>query len=396
MRRATFVLLVGVLVPALPAAAQPSASGTLGPGISTTTGDGAATEINASAGFEQLLDSGKVRLFYDFATGDFASEGDWRFLAHAAGASYRFDFGTGKRHRVYAGADGTLRRNGDSWSAADFNALGAFANVELHPGRATLRSGYRMDIRAFSQSPAMDQVQHTAFGSVLASFETRTTLVAEVTAGTKRYDAVSPMTEVVAMPVDPGDKLQRQGQGRGGLRNVALVPVEAPGSPGSTARQLTAYIRVAQSLATRTGLSVDLMRRRVFGEVPPSVVATPANFVDDGIYDDLFASHATRIGATLTTIWPRDVEVVATMAWLDKVYPSTYAFDDEGLPVPGLRRDDQITLGGVETRWPLWPSCTGPVSLDLIAAYDYTRHRSTSALYRYTSHGVRLAVGVGY
>jgi hypothetical protein len=395
MRRAIFIF-VSVLACALPAAAQPSVSGTVGPGIGTTTGDGAATQVNASAGFEQRVDSGKVRLFYDFATGDFASEGDWRFLAHGAGASCRFDFGTDDRHRLYVGADGTLRRNGDSWGAADFNALGAFAKVELHPGRATLRSGYRMDVRAFSQSPAMDQVQHTAFGSVHASFETRTTLVAEVTAGTKRYDAVSPTTEVVAMPVDPGEKLQRQGQGRGGPRNVTLAPVETPGSPGSTAHQLTAYVRVAQSLATRTGLSADLMRRRVLGEVPPSVVATPASFVDDGIYDDLFASHATRIGATLTTILPRDVEVVATMAWLDKVYPSTFAFDELGLPVPGLRRDDQVTLGGVETRCPLWPSRTGPVSLDLIAAYDYTRHRSTSAFYRYTSHGIRLAVGVGY
>ncbi len=32
----------------------------------------------------------------------------------------------------------------------------------------------------------------------------------------------------------------------------------------------------------------------------------------------------------------------------------------------------------------------------LIGSYGYTRHRSTSALYRYSAHAVRLAVGLTY
>lgn len=401
MSRSCLALLI-TLAAAAPAAAQPSLAGFIGPGVTSITGDdGATRQLNASFGLEHLAKAERIRLFYDFDSGDYATPGDWRFLSHSAGASYRFTFGKGGAHRFYVGGDGTLRRNGDSWSAADFNGAGAFANLELHPGRATVRTGYRLEARRFPSSPSLDQWQHTAFASVLASFETRTTLIGEVIAGTKHYAAVSASTEVIVVPAGGTTEVhvvgQGQGQGRwGGLANVTLVAAEVAGAPGSNARQVTVFGRIAQSLAAKTGLSFELSRRQVSGEVPPALVATPVSFFDDGVYDDMFASDATRATVSLKSIVAGGIELGGSVMFLDKDYRSTFAFDEVGTAVPDVLRSDRVRQVSVGAVWPLFRSRTGPVWLDLITGYTYTDHSSTSAFYRYTAHAFRFAVGVAY
>jgi hypothetical protein len=386
-----------------PAAAQPSISAAVSPGVTSFgAGSEASGTVNGSGQFEHLFKEERVRVVYELDAGDFSTPGDWRFFAHAAGGSYRFTFDEAGRHSLYVGGDGYLRRNGDSWAAADFHGAGAFANLELQPGRATVRTGYRFDIRRFPSLAAMNQAQHSGFGSVLVSFETRTTLIGEISVGSKHYEAVSPGTIMTVVPSEAeptGDAIAgAQGRGRAwhSLWNVSLIPVEVPGSPGSDAYQITLFARVAQSLAARTGLSVEVARRSVSGQVPPALVTTPAMYVDDGVYDDLFASDATRGGITLKSIVTKDIEVTGSIAWSDKRYGSTYAFDETGALMPDVLRHDRITAAQAFVAWPLFPSRTGKVALDLITGYDYARHASTSALYRYTAHTVRVGLGVTY
>ncbi len=404
MRRILFVFALSAALSS-GAAAQPSVSASVSPGVTTFDGDSSASgTVNASGQFEHLFKDERVRLVYELDTGDFSTPGAWRFVSHAAGGSYRFTFGDEAKNRLYIGGDGYLRRNGDSWGAADFNGAGGFANVELRPGRTTARGGYRFDLRRFPDSPAMNQMQHSGFGSVLVSFETRTTLIGEISLGAKQYEAVSPRTLVLAVhtDTDTGTETVTPGgmQGRGNawrsMASVSLVPVVAPGSPGSNAQQVTVFARVAQSLASRTGLSVEISRRRVSGDVPPALVATPAMYIDDGVYDDLFASDATRGRITLKSIVAKDIELMGSLGWNDKRYGATYAFDGDGAAMPDVLRRDRVTTAQAFVTWPLFPSRTGAVALDLITGYDYTRHTSTSALYRYTAHTVRIGLGVMY
>ena len=397
MTRTCLALITAVLL-AAPAAAQPSVTASLSPAITSFgSGEGTTGQFNASAGIEHLMMSERIRVFYDFETGDFATPGDWRFLSHSAGATYRLAVRKNSTNSVYLGADATLRRNGDSWSAADFNAAGLFANLVLHPGPATVRTGYRFDTRRFPSSPALDQAQHSAFAAVLVSFQTRTTLIGEVSAGTKHYEAVSPRTEVMAIPTEHTPEGRSTGQGRwGGMANATLVPVVIPGAPGSDAQHVTVFGRIAQSLAARTGLTVEVSRRRVYGDVSPALVATPARFFDDGIYDDLFASDATRRSVGVKSIVWKNVELTGSVSWLDKDYRTTVAFDGDGAMLPGVLRTDRITAAALNASWPLFPSRTGAISLDLLTGYDFANHRSTSALYRYTAHVVRFGLALTY
>ncbi len=396
----TFAVVLSVTAPL---AAQPSASAMVTPGVTSLNGEsGGSGTVNASGQFEHLFKDERLRVVYELDTGDFSTPGSWRFISHAAGGSYRLTFDEQGRNHLYAGGDGYLRRNGDSWGAADYNGAGAFANLELGPERATVRAGYRFDLRRFPSFAAMNQLQHSGFGSVLVSFDTRTTLIGELSVGSKQYDAVSSRTEVLAVhadtgtPADTAPGMQGRGRGSRSQADITLLPVVIPGSPGSTAQQLTLFARIAQSLSARTGLSVEISRRDVSGQVPPALVTTPALYIDDGVYDDLFASDATRGGVALKSIIGKDVELTGSVAWSDKRYPSTYAFDTDGLPLPDVRRHDRITTAQALVTWPLAPSSTGRLALDLIAGYDYTDHDSTSALYRYTAHTIRIGLGLTY
>ena len=397
----TALVLVAVLAFAGNTVAQPSIAASIGPGISRigTLGEAdARQDYSVSAEIEQQALSTRLRAFYTLDAGDYTTDGDWRYLAHGAGATYRIDAGTDKRHHLYLGIDGVLRRNGTSWSAANFNGAGAFVNLEWHPATATtMRGGYRADLRRFPTLAAMNQLQHSVFASALVNLASRTTLIAEVSGGAKHYSAVSSATEVLTLPIDPADRSAWRGTGRrAGASGAMLVPVVVPGAPGSNARQLTLMARVAQSLAARTGLSFEVSHRAVAGTVPPALVATPAQFIDDGVYDDAFASSATRREVTLRSVIGSGVGLAASAAWANKNYPSTSAFDEEGAALAGVLRHDRVALARLETTWPLVPTRTGAVAIDLIGSYDYTRHRSTSALYRYSAHAVRFAIGVSY
>jgi hypothetical protein len=399
----TLLAFFGVMTLTAAASAQTSVSATFSPGF-TSFGSGSAGSgtVDASGQLEHLFKNERVRIVYELDTGDFSTPGEWRFVSHSAGGSYEFRFDEAGTNSLYVGGDGYLRRNGASWGAADFNGAGAFANLESRRGRATLRTGYRLDVRRFPDSPGLNQIQQSGFGSVLASFESRTTLIGEISVGSKHYEAVSPRTEVLAVPADAasaeGDSHTGQGRGSGwrALANVTLVPIVVPGAPGSDARQVTVFARVAQSLAARTGLSIEFSRRRVFGEVAPSLVSTPAMYIDDGVYDDLFASDATRGGVSLKSIVANGIELAAAIGWNDKRYGATLAFDEGGMALPDVLRRDRVRTAQALVTWPLFPSRTGRLALDLVTGYDHTRHDSTSALYRYTAHTIRVGLGVVY
>jgi hypothetical protein len=166
--------------------------------------------------------------------------------------------------------------------------------------------------------------------------------------------------------------------------------------PSTSAQQFTVFGRAAQSLAPRTGLAIEASHRRVFGEVPPALVATPARFFDDGVYDDPFASRATLVRATLKSIVGNGIELVGSGSWQDKPYVATPALDGAGYAVEGVLREDTVVRGLAAVTVPLFPSHTGSIDLALVTSYDLTRHRSTTAIYNYTSHALGVGLSFSY
>jgi hypothetical protein len=181
----------------------------------------------------------------------------------------------------------------------------------------------------------------------------------------------------------------------GASPSVATVLVD--GVPETTASMVTLYGRVAQGLAQRTGLSLDVSSRNTFGDLPPAVVNTPALFFDDGVYDDPFASDATTVSAVLTHLWASLAELRASAWWSDRDYTSTPAYGLDGAPLAdGTLRHDTVWRGGIRLSLPVFGTRTGSWDVKVLGGYDYTRSRSTDAFYQYSSHAIGLGASLSY
>jgi hypothetical protein len=211
-----------------PSAAQMSVEATLVPAFESLSPEGAAKEsratIDGALGAEALFASERGRVFYTLDAGTFSTPGDWSFLQHDAGLTWRLGDTVGPH--AFLGISGTLRRNGDAWAAADYDAVGAKANLVWGPRTGlTLRAGVRADARQFGDLPALDQVEGSGFASVLLNLPSRTTLIGEVLLGGKSYAG-----ETILVPYDesaPEAAGVASGRGRGaggmgpGLRPTA-------------------------------------------------------------------------------------------------------------------------------------------------------------------------------
>jgi hypothetical protein len=163
------------------------------------------------------------------------------------------------------------------------------------------------------------------------------------------------------------------------------------------AGQLTWLVRAAQSLGQRTGLSLQYTRRSVFGSVPPVVVTTPALFFEDGVYDDPYASDASAARAVLKHAFAGGAEAAIEGYRLDKDFVATVALDEEGEPRPdGALRADTVWRAVAWARMPVLGGRTGALSLALEMGWEYTRHRSNDAFYRYDAHAVRVGLSAAY
>ena len=273
-------------------------------------------------------------------------------------------------------------------------------NIELHPrDGATFRAGYRADYRRFGDLSALTQLEHGGFASLLANFQTRTSLIVEGQVGSKRYEGVvydeaAPVTVIDTVPTTTRGRGFGAGMGPGiRYTTVSSLSTSERGSAG----MLSVMGRIAQSLGDRTGVRVQATARRTFGSVPPLLVTTPAGFFEDGVYDDPFASNAVVLETGITHVFANAAEIAATAWWADKDYTSAVALDAEGAPLSGspLRRD-HVAVGSVTWSHPLFAARTGALALTSEVGYRVLRHRSEDAFYNYTSHALSIGISVGY
>jgi hypothetical protein len=234
IRVSSAALLLGSL--ASTALAQTSVSATVGGSLDSVDRQVVAASDSATpAGsftLEQLALAERLRLFYALDGGTFTTEGDWHYVQHGGGARYRFD--VGEAAGLFVGATGSVRLNGESWSTANYRALGAFTNLEVPYSRGTFRTGVRADRRVFDDQPELDQTEVSGFASVLVNLPSRTTLIGEASLGSKRFDAGAlslpvpmPVAEASHTPLGgtttsgqgaAGQGSMGQGQGRGRRR----------------------------------------------------------------------------------------------------------------------------------------------------------------------------------
>jgi hypothetical protein len=413
MKPVTLLIAAGLLVAvASSSPAQTSLNTSVGGSFASFSEGAAAStrrqDVAATAGFEHLFTEERGRAYYDFDGGTFDSPGDWTYYLNTAGFTYRFGSDDAAAKRLYLNGSFVVRRNGDAWAAADYSALGGGLNGEFHPkGHVTLRTGYRADYRSFTDYTALTQFEQRGFASVLANFQTKTTVIAEVNVGAKLYDGqvlLDPIivtTPETATGTTPGTTLgtthgRGMGMGPAWRGTTAWVLPQSQAQSG-TAGLVSGLFRTAQSLSDRTGVHGQIAFRTTFGAVPPALVTTPAGFFDDGVYDDPFASDAISGQGGLTRAFKSGAEIEAIVNYADRRYTSTPALDAAGSELPGSPlRQDRVWRGGVVWSQPILGSRTGKAALSLDLGYRFIASASNDAFYDYTSHGFALGFSVHY
>ena len=353
--------------------------------------------IEGSLTPELTFASQRGRVYYEFEGGSFNTPGDWSFISHAIGASYRVDLKEAEKARLFAGGTGSWRRNGDAWSEANYDALTAFVNFELRPREGlTLWTGYRLADRSFDQLRELDQFEQDTFFSLNLNLRSRTTLIAESHFGWKSYQGETRYESVTTSA--PSSPSSTSGRGRGGVGMGPSVRVTLPssvstGTTGENARQWNTMVRVAQGLGQRTGAWAQGFVRRISGDVPPGLLATPAGFFDDGVYDDPFASDMGALSLGAKHVFAGGAELQAQGSWQKKDFDAVVALDATGLALEGgALREDRITRGGLSLALPM--PAPGAFSLGLALEYNFTRSRSNDAYYDYQNHAVGLTLTV--
>jgi hypothetical protein len=397
-----------VLAAAAQAAAQPSLNVSFGRALNSMASpemlvtDGPRT-TGGSIDVEQKLADERLRLFYTLDAGDYNTAGDWKYFQNDFGTTWQIRRASTSGPSIFAGATAAWRSNGESWAAADYRGLGAFLNAEWKPAETkTFRAGYRFDARKFPDMAVLDQMEHGGFGSALVNLPSRTTLIGEVHVGAKQYDVLDAALVTTTMAVPPTGLGASKGRGLGSVSHLPAMTVTttdwtATSSVGGTAGLVSVLGRVAQSLADRTGVSLQYLHRTSFGALPTVVVTTPALFFDDGVYDDPYASNANDVRGTLKHLLQNGMKLELGGAWTRKDYRGTAALDLDGVPVAGdPLRADRIWRAAASWTVPLLRERTGAWDLGVTVDYLFTRHRSNDAYYNYTSHGVGLGFTASY
>ena len=341
--------------------------------------------------------SQRGRVYYELDGGSFNAPGNWTFLAHALGASYRVDLADDEKAHLFVGGSGSWRRNGEAWSETDYDALVAFANLELRPrSGVTLRTGYRLAERSFAQIPDLGQFEQDAFVSLNVNLQSRTTLIAESHFGFKAYQGETFYEALSSATPQSSSVSSGYGRSRAGTGPSVrpTMPMFLPtGTSGEHARQWNALLRVAQGLGERTGAWTMGFVRRTSGRVPPAIVATPAGFFDDGVYDDPFASNLSAVSGGLKHVFTRGAALQAWGSWQAKDFTGVVALDAVGLPqADDPLREDRITRGGINLSLPM--PAPGAFALALALDYGFTLSRSNDAFSDYRTHAVGLALTI--
>ncbi len=349
----SFALLASA---AVPAGAQSAFSASIGRAFqSAPAGDAGTQSTDASFNAERTF-ANRIRIFYDGRLGTSSLDGDWGYALHGGGVVFEPAVTAPTAPRLTAGASAWRRSNGTSWDAAGYVGLRTFMDVEWRPSETTsAHTAYAFDRRVFGDLSALDHREHTVAANVLTSVQrTRTTLVADATAGIKTYTIAS-------------------------------------GASGP-AKQVTLLARVAQNVTALTGVSLQYARRFTFGTIPPILVLTPPLFFDDGVYDDPYASEsrAWRVIATRVMGQVGSAELVVSRARKD--YTDFPALDLDGAVIPdGRSRADTIRRTTITWTVPIPRDRTGRFDVDLNIGYGHTRHRSNDLFYNDSFH----ALGVG-
>ncbi len=314
------------------------------------------------------------RVYYQGNYYNFNNFVDRNFLYHQAGIAYSHEMAD-PGNVIYAGAKFANRLNKELYNYYNFNQFIAYANARFKLGSSFLQGGYRLRERTYQNLEGFSYWEHMLFLRFNRSFETRTSVTIESNFGFKNYVARTYVTTVYDSSF-MGGRGGRMG-GRG-IRTIISVE-DAP-----SAKLLVSSFRLAQSITTSTGLSLEVLYRYNFDSEARTLATIESGYMtEDELFDDPYSYKGLQYTAKITQLLPRGIQTAISFTLTNKFYPGHLALDLDGNPVDGQYRSDQLRYfyAGLEKSFALKHLFA---SLTFYLESYWIKNSSNDDYYRYT------------
>jgi len=283
------------------------------------------------------------RFFYKGNYTLFGRYAERNYHVHHMGAAWSRIFGN-DRHRVNFGINSSLRANRTLYDYYNFKEASGYGNVKVNVGPSTATHfGYKLRVRWYSNIPDLSYAEHYLFARLTHAFATKTTVMVSGNYSHKTYREQVTSTTLPEWS-DPDGSAHHGGRGHMGWRDGGIQTGES-GTPQPSIGQWIGQVRIAQSLSTRTGLSLNLILRRSQDTGIRYLTGQASGYTtEDELFDDRYGYQSEELSATLTQLLPLHLTFKAgvDMRWKDYIRRPALDLTGEPLSSGALRSDRQI------------------------------------------------------
>ncbi len=342
---------------------------------------------------------------------------DRQYSIHTLGATWLLPYGADDENGVTLSASGTSRFDQSAYEYYDYSqaAIKAAWQHQISESWISRLSG-RTRYRSYANFMDLRHLENVlSLGSSLA-FETRTSVIADITLGFKHYLTTPAIPQAATAGVTgTSSPLSVDGSGNGsggggngngsgggngygnGMRGVG-TGLGNHGGIGDgvqyivfdepTTSQMTASLNIAQSLGENTGISLRLLQRWNLQDRGRALAGAAVDFIgEDELFDDAYSYESREISMVVTQLLPWSMKFQSTAFLHAKDY--AYAASMAGGSGDVLRSD--LRFGGILT---LEKSFDTSILLfdgvTVAASYSFTRNQSNAVYYDYGSNAFSL------
>lgn len=352
-----------------------------------------ATQFSAYFARDISNERWQWRLFYRGSYNLFAEYDDRNNHYHQLGAAWSGILNE-KNDAFNLGVNGKLRANRDAYDYYNFKEAVGYGNLKINLGSSSRTNfGYRLRGRWYSNLSELSYAEHYLFARYTHFFETRTTLIVEGNYGRKIYhDQI--LENTISQP-DDGHYGDHRG-GRGHFGTGSMTGENSPIAEKHNVTQLVAQLRVAQSLANSTGLSMDIRIRRNPGDGVRYLAGQVSGYTtEDELFDDRYGYESEEVATTLTQLlpWKMTLKSGLEFQWKDYVNRPALDLNGEVLSSGDLRNDRQV-LGWLSLSKSF--SVLGGKSVDLFAEFYWIDNQSNDLYYDYQVNLISFGITTSF
>ncbi len=345
--------------------------------------------------YNYSFENGNVRFFYNGSVFLFDEFTTRRYFFHNIGVT-----GTWRSYEsaplMLWGIQGSRRFNQDEYVYYNYELIQGYVNFRFDKNTTNdWVMGTQLKYRNYKELPEFSFLESAAFIRSSFFLKTRTTIITNIQAGYKEFIEPVESYEYIE-EMDLGQSGRGKGKGKGGNASGQgevhdrTVQVE---SEGSSVFQLFGSLRIAQSLAAKTGMALEAaMQRNPSGGVRVLSGQDSGYETNDELYDDSYSYDMEEISLELTQILPWSIRLKLGSSYTVKKYDRP-VYDPEGNILEGTQRKDTVPV--------LWAYFEKTLrikgfarSLLVFLNYLYLNNESNDEYYSYSNQIISLGCSV--